>query len=422
MERDETTVDVELPCGHEAQPQQLAASDERGVVGKRILMYDPYHYGDFGAQRSLIALARGLQQRGFEPVVGTGRDGVFSENARKAGLPVQIIETPNAIELFDGQALRTPPLRKVLILVGFLFYALRICHYVARAKIDVLYANDLRTMLFFSVSKILLRKRLVWSIQGGPAFGLLSSFAAWVADDIVVVSKAASKAIPPASLQRVQRKLFVNYVGIDASAYLPDASDELRSAIRARYALPQDALLLTSAGSISYRKGFDILLTALEMIRDEPQPVHLAIAGAPEGRGSAEYFEGLKQHVAGANLPVTFVGWLDDLRDLLAASDISVLASREEGLGRVTLEAMATCLPVIVTNAGGSEETVVDGESGLVVEPGDPVPLAAHLRSLVRSARERRRLGMNARRRCEEVFSLGAFVDRFSRLLLDRPA
>ncbi|HLM68760.1 MAG TPA: glycosyltransferase [Longimicrobium sp.] len=123
--------------------------------------------------------------------------------------------------------------------------------------------------------------------------------------------------------------------------------------------------------------------------------------------------------MAEKRLPVTFVGWLDDLPELLAASDIFALVSREEGLGIVTLEAMATSLPVIVTYAGGSEETVVDGESGLIIQPDDPAALADRLRMLIRDPGLRSRLGERARQRCEGVFSESAYKARFFDLVRD---
>lgn len=387
----------------------------------RVLMYDPYHHADFGAQRSLVALARGLREAGVDAVVGTGRDGLLAERARDAGVPVDVLPIPPSLDVFNGQALRSTLLEKAGLLAGIMGYGARVCGYVVRTRTRVLYANDLRTVLFFAPAKFLPGRRLVWSIQGGPAFGRLSAFAARIADDIVIVSRAASKAVPPAVLGQVRHKLVVNYVGIDASRYLPDAPAALRSEIRERYHLPTEGVLITSAGSICHRKGFDVLLQALELLRDEDPGVHLAIAGVPEGAGSAEYLEALRRRVAEKGLPVTFVGWLDDLRDLLSASDIFALASREEGLGRVTLEAMATRLPAVVTRAGGSEETVVDGESGFVVPPEAPEELADRLRRLVRSPDERARIGANARARCEEVFSLDAFVQRFLALLRRSP-
>ena len=384
---------------------------------KRLLMYDPYHYGYFGAQRGMVDLALGLQRDGFEPVIATGREGILCESARKAGIPVEVIRTPDAVNVFDGQALKSSPLRKLLILAATLHYSFRVSRVVARQQFDVLYANDLRAVLFLSVSRLLLGKRLIWRIQGGPAFGLLSAFGAWVADEIVVISNASAKAIPPAVRKRVRNKISVNYVGIDTSSYLPKATGDLRAEFRKKYGLPQDGLLIASAGSISHRKGFDTLLAALEMVHADAGPVHVAVAGTPEGAESSEYFDKLKAHVAEKSLPVTFVGWLNDLRELLAASDIFVLASREEGLGIVILEAMATGLPAIVTEAGGSEETVVDGESGLVVQPDSPAELAERLRFLLGDGRERARLGANARRRSAEVFSIGVHVSRFSHIL-----
>ncbi len=400
----------------------MRAEREPRAGAPRVLMYDSYYYGDFGAQHSLLALARGLRAAGVDAVVGTGREGVFAERARRTGIPVEVLPIPDALDVYNGQALHASAVRKAGLLASVLGYGLRVCRYARRSGTEVLYANDLRTVLFFASAKLLLGRRLVWSIQGGPAFGRLSAFAARIADDIVVVSRAASKAVPPAVLTRVQHKLVVNYIGIDAAHYLPHAPAAFRSEIRERLGLPADAVLITSAGSICRRKGFDVLLRAVEELRDGGDPVHLAIAGVPEGAGSAEYEQALRRHVAEKNLPVTFVGWLDDLRDLLAASDVFALASREEGLGIVTLEAMATCLPAVVTRAGGSEETVVDGESGFVVAPEDAVELAGRLRLLVRDPDERRRIGVNARRRCEEVFSLDAFVERMLGLLRRAPA
>jgi glycosyltransferase involved in cell wall biosynthesis len=383
----------------------------------RILMYDPTHDALFGAQRSMLALADGLRREGFSPVIATGREGALTEAARGLGLGVEVIAVPLTVDVFQGRALRASPARKLLLAGVLLQYSVRIFRVMRRREFDVLYANDLRSVLFLACSRALLGRPLVWYIRGGLSFGVLSAVAAVLADQIVLISLAAEKALPPWIRERVRSKTVVNYIGIDVESYGPPAPTAARAEIRRRYQVPAKATLVTSIGSISPRKGFDTLIAALERVVEEHPGVHLAIAGVPRGAGSDGYLPALQARVREKRLPVSFLGWLDDVRDLLSASDVFVLASREEGLGRVILEAMASRLAPVVTYAGGSEETVVHGESGFIVPSDDPEALAGALRRLLSDPVLRARMGARARRRCEETFSMDAYVSRFAAML-----
>jgi glycosyltransferase involved in cell wall biosynthesis len=382
-----------------------------------ILMYDPSHWALFGAQRSMLALADGLRSKGFHPIVATGKEGALSSAARKMGLTVEILPVPSRLDIFEGRALRTSFRNTLLILVHLLIYAVRIHGFVRQRKIKILYANDLRSVLFLSFSRLLSRKRLIWYIRGGPSFGVLSAAAALFASQIVLISRAAVKALPLWVQRWTRQKTFVNYIGIDVPAYGRVDDMARRAGLRRRYGLPENGILIASIGSVSPRKGFDTFIASLEMLRSEDPAWHAVIAGVPEGAGSAGYLPTLVKHVEEANLPVTFLGWTDNVRELLSVTDVFVLASREEGLGRVILEAMASHLPVVVTYAGGSEETVADEVSGFVVQPDDPTALASALQSLTGDMELRARMGTQARIRCEQVFSVDSYVNGFVQLL-----
>ena len=106
---------------------------------------------------------------------------------------------------------------------------------------------------------------------------------------------------------------------------------------------------------------------------------------------------------------VRLAGERGDVPALLAGSDVFVLSSRSEGLPVSVLEAMAAELPIVASNVGGLAELVVDGESGILVPPGDPESLAGALRRLIEDPELRRGLGAAARARAEASFDLASF-------------
>ena len=121
---------------------------------------------------------------------------------------------------------------------------------------------------------------------------------------------------------------------------------------------------------------------------------------------------------------VRLAGERRDVPELLAAADVFVLPSASEGLPVSVLEAMAAGLPVIASRVGGVPEQVSDGETGLLVEPGDPSDLTAALDRLIADPSLRRRLGAAGRARAEQAFDLDPFrrahVELYSRELARR--
>ena len=119
----------------------------------------------------------------------------------------------------------------------------------------------------------------------------------------------------------------------------------------------------------------------------------------------------LKAHDA-----VHLLGFRTDVSDLLPLFDVYVLPSRMEGLSLALLEAMAASLPVVVTRVGGNPEVVVDGVTGLLVEPGEPAPLAAALGALLDDRPARIALGSRGREHVHERFDMARLVDDHVRL------
>jgi glycosyltransferase involved in cell wall biosynthesis len=121
---------------------------------------------------------------------------------------------------------------------------------------------------------------------------------------------------------------------------------------------------------------------------------------------------------------VRLAGERRDVPELLARADVFALASRSEGMPVSVLEAMAAGLPVVASWVGGVSEQVVDGETGLLVEPGDVEQLAEALAALVGDRELRTRLGAAGRARAERAFDLEPFrrahLELYSRELARR--
>ena len=108
---------------------------------------------------------------------------------------------------------------------------------------------------------------------------------------------------------------------------------------------------------------------------------------------------------------VELAGERVDVASILADSDIFVLASRSEAFPLTVLEAMAAGLPVVAPDVGGLAELVVEGETGLLVAPGDPGALASAIAQLVRDPALRERFGAAGRERVETRFTFESFRD-----------
>lgn len=116
---------------------------------------------------------------------------------------------------------------------------------------------------------------------------------------------------------------------------------------------------------------------------------------------------------AGVSDAVWLAGARNDVPAWMAAMDCFVLPSQAEGISNTLLEAMACALPVVATHVGGNGELVVDGETGYLVPPNDPVVLAGAMARVADDAALRQKMAMAARNRAVSQFSLEAMVEAY---------
>jgi len=182
--------------------------------------------------------------------------------------------------------------------------------------------------------------------------------------------------------------------GIDMEKFDPArVSPEQVAALRENWrASDQDRVVLLP-GRLTRWKGQLVLIEALSYLKSEnrlPPNLHAVIAGDAQGRRA--YVDEIVSAIAKGSLGdrVTLAAHIGDMATAYRASDIVVSASTEpEAFGRVAAEAGAAGRPIIATDHGGARETVVDGESGILVPPGDAHALGDALARLAALPPER---------------------------------
>ncbi len=155
---------------------------------------------------------------------------------------------------------------------------------------------------------------------------------------------------------------------------------------------------IVAAGRLHPKKGFDVLIAALAMLRDGwegfgGQAFDCEIAGEGDERAKLEGL--VAQHGLGDR--VRLVGWRNDVSAFLATGDVFAFPSYQEGFPLVLLEAMAVGLPAVSSAIPGPVEMIEDGADGVLVPPGDPAALAQALAAVIATPQKALALGAAAR-------------------------
>ena len=170
-----------------------------------------------------------------------------------------------------------------------------------------------------------------------------------------------------------------------------------RAAARARLGLPAAAFVVAGVGRLVPIKGFDLLVDALPALVARVPSAHVLLIGDGEERAALE----ARAAALGVGERLRITGAVGDVSGLLPAADVLAAPSRNEGMGRVLVEAMAIGLPVVGTMVGGIPDVILDGECGRLVPPDDAAALAVALADLGGDAALRAKLGAAASPRAE---------------------
>ncbi|MBA61137.1 MAG: hypothetical protein CMJ76_02115 [Planctomycetaceae bacterium] len=340
-----------------------------------------------GGENSLLSFLL-TPESGVEPVFLSPSSGSLSERLLACGFE------QHEFSVFDNQGHRKSAdvvSSELSILIGQL-------------NIDIVHANSL------SMSRVLSR---VADTLDFPAVGHIRDILK-VSDKVIsdlsrldlclAVSDATRDSYIAQGLPAV--KSVTVYNGIDSVAFKRTSfapqqnhgEDAVKQGLRQRLGISVTSIVVGAAGQLGLRKGWEVLLDAVEMVladQEQSLDLHVVLAGLrhSEKQESIEYEERLRARSQCGLLQgrLHMVGYWSPMFQFMEGIDLLAHSAHQEPLGRVLLEAAASSVPVVATDVGGTRE--IFGDSGaILVPPGDAKAMAeAILETIVdqRSANER---------------------------------
>ncbi|MCH1867667.1 glycosyltransferase [Nocardioides sp. CFH 31398] len=217
-----------------------------------------------------------------------------------------------------------------------------------------------------------------------------------------------------------EAKVRVLHNGVDVDAFGRPEDLAARDAVRADLGLAPDDVAIGILAALRPEKEHELLLAAVRRVVAVVPRARLVVVGDGDRRAELE----ARAAALGLGDAVVFAGYRSDVPQVLAALDVSTLASSAVECFPISLlEAMATGLPAVCTDVGGVAEILVDGETGFLVASRDEAALADRLAALAADPDLRRRMGAAGQARVRQRFTLTANVRETERRLAGlRPA
>ena len=210
-----------------------------------------------------------------------------------------------------------------------------------------------------------------------------------------------------------EAKFAVIHSGVDLSKFsnLQVHGTEMKN----KLGIPERTFVVGTVGRLTAIKGHKYLIEAArKILLTRPDMTFIFL-------GDGELMNDLKSQAASSGIydKVKFLGWREDVAEVMFTFDLFVLPSLNEGMGKVLVEAMAMGKPIIATPVGGIPEAIDDGKNGYLVMP-EVDEIAKRIIYLIKNKSESDRIGRCAKHTSEDRFTWRASADKFVEIYRDR--
>lgn len=357
------------------------------------ILFTSWYTGLGGGETDLLSLAAGLADR-YTPHLLVPAEGSLAQHWREQGWTAHILPYRGASTWFIPAIWARFPVVE------------RMRKLLQEQQIDLV-SSEYHTLPLIAAAAQRAGIPIMWTVHGWwfrPKWWQRRYLAAFPAVARSYSIRAGFLGEPPFM---PADQLPVVYSGVDTGRFHPAADG---AALRTELGLGADTALVGMVARFQPVKGQHTFQEMARRILATMPDVHFVVAGEePFGVSKDQaYRQRLLENAQNDPLlreRLHYIGFRRDVERVLAACDVVVCASQFESYGKVNIEAMACGRAVVSTRRGGPSETVLDGVTGLLVEPDQPDALAEKVMALLRDGAWRTQMGKAGRERVEALFS-----------------
>ncbi len=360
-----------------------------------------------GAQENTFHTVRLANRDRFAPDLISGPpqpgEGSIEDTVRAAG--VDIVRVPSLVRAVD-------PIRDLLALR-------QLTRLFQERRYDIVHTHTSKAGFLGRLAAVRARVPVVVHTPHGNiftgyfgnvltrAFVAMERYAARRTDRIIELTPGGIDEHLAQGIGRREQYVTI-FSGVDFAPF--DAAMARRDATRDELGVPPGAVLIGGVGRLEPVKGFEHFIEAARIVASSLPEARFVVAG------DGALAHALRDSSADLGERFQWLGHRDDVPDIMAALDVFVLPSLNEGMGRVLLESGAAATPAVATRVGGVPDVIRDGETGILVPPRDPKAMANAIEALARDAARRQAMGQAARAHVVPNYGLDRMVARIEAL------
>jgi glycosyltransferase involved in cell wall biosynthesis len=375
-----------------------------------------------GGEIALARLLETIDRTAIDPWVILAEEGKLADRLRAAGIRVDVVPLSGSVLDVRKDTVQSGIFAKVGVILQVVTYGFKVAALIRTMPVDVIHTNSLKSDIYGMLVSWLCRVPLIWHIRDHIDITYLPVFA-------VKMMRFLAARVPAFVIANSQSTLDqLNLAVAKPGAVVPSGVDPhgevVYDGISSGTPPLADGTPMTGplriaiVGRLASWKGQHIFLEAASKLVEAGVDANFLLAGTAMF-GEDDYVAELHAQVErlGLKEKVTFLGHVDPIEAFLPTISILVHASTSpEPFGQVVIEGMAAGIPVVATDGGGVKETVVHGETGLLVPMGNAQALADALRMLIDRPELRAKLSTKGRQRVLRHFTASITARKVERV------
>jgi glycosyltransferase involved in cell wall biosynthesis len=330
-------------------------------------------------------------------------------------------KTEEFMQSFRHKIIIIPELKREINPISDLAALIRLYFLFRRSHFDVVHTHTAKVGALGRIAAALTGKSIIIHTPHGHNFygyfgpllsriiAIIEKFLAYFTDKIIALTELEKKDLIRFKVADAE-KISLIYPGLELDRHLEINIEKDR--MKQHFNITPHESIVGAIGRLEPVKGLRYFIEAAKEIAGQSANTKFIIVG--EGSLRQKLQKQVKE--AGLENKFIFTGWREDTPEILSILDILVLPSLNEAVGMILIEAQAVGVPIVASNVGGIPEVIRDGQTGILVPPGDPHSLARAINQLLADKQKRLNMSEAARAWIKDKFKPQDMADAVSSL------